>query len=59
MTLADSIRSMNDEELARFLVWCIPDECEDCEYFGNGCAYECSYERRVKLMLDIITRVDN
>ena len=56
MTLADKIRSMTDKELARFLVWNVPDECEDCKYFGNGCARQCSYERRVELMLEIITR---
>lgn len=60
MTLADEIRSMDDKELARFLVlWGVPDECEDCKYFGSGCAYQYSYERRVELMLEIITRVDN
>lgn len=52
MTLADEIRSMDDKELARFLVlWGVPDECEDCKYFGSGCAYQYSYERRVELML--------
>lgn len=56
MTIADEIRSMTDEDLARFLVWGVPDECEDCKNFSSGCARDCSYERRVKLMLEIITR---
>ena len=30
MSLADEIRAMDDEELAEFLVWDMPNECEDC-----------------------------
>ena len=58
MSLADEIRHMDDEELARFLVWNVPDECEECEGFGSGCAYRCSYDRRTERMLEIITRED-
>ena len=38
MSLADVIRSMDDESLAKFLVWDVPDVCEDCDHFENGCA---------------------
>lgn len=56
MSLANEIRNMSDEELARFLVWDAPDECEDCEYFEGGCALHCSHERREERMLEILTR---
>lgn len=55
MSLADEIRSMSDEELAEFLVWDTPDECEDCEYFDNGCALNCHHDRRTDRMLEILT----
>ena len=54
MSLADEIRHMDDEELAKFLVWSVPDECEDCEYFDSGCALKCPYERRTERMLEIL-----
>lgn len=55
MSLADEIRSMSDEELAEFLVWEKPDECEDCENFDSGCALKCSHNRRTDRMLEILT----
>ena len=54
MTLADEIRDMNDEELAEFLVWEVPDECEDCEHFDAGCALKCPHDRREKRMLALL-----
>ena len=56
MNLADEIRDMTDEQLARFLVWELPDECEDCENFGCGCALTCKMETRTQRMLDILTK---
>lgn len=56
MTIADEIRSMTDEELARVLMWNVPDACEDCKNFDSGCARKCPYERMVELMLEVITR---
>lgn len=58
MSLADEIRAMSDEELARFLVWDAPDECDNCEGFGNGCAYSCSYNKRTERMLEILQKED-
>ena len=55
MSLADEIRSMSDEELAEFLVWDKPDECEDCEHFDNGCALKCPHDRRTDRMMEILT----
>lgn len=52
MSLADEIRDMSDEELAEFLVWDVPDECDECEDFGSGCAYKCPHERRTARMLE-------
>lgn len=56
MSLADRIRDMSDEELAEWLVWNLPDECEDCEDFKGGCARECNYNKRTERMLEILTR---
>lgn len=56
MSLADEIRNMTDEQLAYFLVWGLPDECEDCEKFGSGCARTCEMETRTQRMLDILTK---
>ena len=56
MSLADEIRNMSDEELAEFLVWDLPDECEGCEDFGNGCALTCKHNTRTERMLEILTR---
>ena len=54
MSLADEIRAMDDEELAEFLVWDLPYECEDCEDFDTGCALNCPHNKRTERMLDII-----
>ena len=54
MRLADEIRAMSDEELAHFLVWDVPDECEDCKYFDGGCALTCPHDRRTDYMLEIL-----
>ena len=54
MTRADEIRAMTDEELAEFLVWGVPDECEGCEYFKGGCALECPHNRRTDRMLELL-----
>lgn len=58
MTLADEIRQMTDEELADFLVWSVPDECDGCEYFDGGCALDCPHNRRTDRMYEILTRGD-
>lgn len=55
MSLADEIRSMSDEELAEFLVWEKPDECEYCEKFKCGCGLKCPHDRRTSRMLEILT----
>lgn len=54
MSLADEIRSMSDEELAEFLVWNRPDECEGCPNFENGCAWKCEHKMRTERMLEIL-----
>lgn len=54
MSLADEIRAMDDDELAEFLVWELPDECENCEDFDNGCAWNCPHYRRTDRMLKIL-----
>ena len=54
MSLADEIRSMSDEELAEFLVWDVPDECDGCEGFGGGCALACKHTTRTERMLEIL-----
>ena len=59
MSLADEIREMDDEELAEFLVWSVPDECEGCPDFDSGCALDCEMSRRTNLMLDIITKEED
>lgn len=56
MSLADRIRGMDDEELAEFLVWDLPDECDSCEDFGGGCAYTCPHNKRTDLMLEILQK---
>jgi hypothetical protein len=58
MSLADEIREMDDEDLAEFLVWGVPDECDDCPDFAGGCALKCEHDRRTQRMLDIITEED-
>lgn len=58
MSLADEIRAMDDEELAEFLVWDMPNECDECKHFAGGCALSCPHERRTDLMLNILTRED-
>ena len=54
MSLADEIRSMDDERLAEFLVWDLPDQCDRCTHFKGGCALDCPYDRRTNLMLEIL-----
>lgn len=56
MSLADEIRSMSDERLAEFLVWDVPDVCEDCDHFENGCAWHCPRNRKTDRMLDLLTK---
>lgn len=54
MTHADRIRAMSDDELAELLTWGMNiregievPSCEDgCKDFGNGCAFDCSHEKR-------------
>ena len=55
MSIADRIREMSDEELAEFLVYETPDECDKCHDIESGCAYHCPRERRIERMLEIIT----
>lgn len=52
MSLSDEIREMSDEELAEFLVWGVPEECDECEDFDSGCALKCPHERRTQRMLE-------
>ena len=54
MTLADEIRGMSDEELAEFLVWDLPDECEGCKNSDCGCAIKCGHYVRTDRMLNIL-----
>ena len=53
MTNGDRIRAMNDEELAKLLVWrtlglmeFVPSCDAECEHEGGGCALTCPMERR-------------
>lgn len=40
---ADRIRSMDDEELAEFIIFGVPDCSDYCSDFKAGCAFSCNH----------------